>query len=43
MVSSKGVSIYEVSKLLEDSDLKVTEIYAHLRPDNLRNAVELLN
>lgn len=39
----KGVSIYEVSKLLGHSDLKVTEIYAHLRPENLRNAVELLN
>jgi integrase len=39
----KGVSIYEVSKLLGHSDLKVTEIYAHLRPENLRNAVDLLN
>jgi len=39
----KGVSIYEVSKLLGHSDLKVTEIYAHLSPENLRNAVELLN
>lgn len=39
----KGVSIYEVSKLLGHSDIKVTEIYAHLKPDNLRKAVELLN
>ena len=39
----KGVSIYEVSKLLGHSDMKVTEIYAHLSPENLRNAVELLN
>jgi integrase len=39
----RGVSIYEVSKLLGHSDIKVTEIYAHLKPDNLRNAVELLN
>lgn len=38
----KGVSIYEVSKLLGHSDIKVTEIYAHLKPENLRNAVELL-
>ncbi len=39
----RGVSIYEVSKLLGHSDIKVTEIYAHLKPENLRNAVELLN
>lgn len=39
----KGVNIYEVSKLLGHSDVRVTEIYAHLRPENLRNAVELLN
>lgn len=39
----KGVSIYEVSKLLGHSDIRVTQIYAHLTPDNLRSAVELLN
>jgi len=39
----KGVSIYEVSKLLGHSDIKVTEIYAQLTPDNLRSAIELLN
>lgn len=39
----KGVSIYEVSKLLGHSDIRVTQVYAHLTPDNLRNAVELLN
>lgn len=39
----RGVSIYEVSKLLGHSDIRVTQIYAHLRPENLRNAVELLN
>lgn len=39
----RGVSIYEVSKLLGHSDIKVTEIYAHLKPENLRSAVELLN
>lgn len=38
----KGVSIYEVSKLLGHSDIRVTQIYAHLKPENLRNAVELL-
>jgi len=39
----RGVSIHKVSKLLGHSDIKVTEIYTHLKPDNLRNAVELLN
>lgn len=39
----KGISIYEVSKLLGHSDIKTTEIYAHLTPDNLRSAVDLLN
>ena len=39
----KGVSIYEVSKLLGHADIKTTQIYAHLRSDDLRNAVELLN
>ena len=39
----KGVSIYEVSKLLGHADIKTTQIYAHLRSDDLRNAVELLD
>ena len=38
----RGVSIYEVSKLLGHSDLKVTQIYAHLRQENLENAVNKL-
>lgn len=38
----KGVSIYEVSKLLGHADIKTTQIYAHLRSDDLRRAVELL-
>jgi len=38
----KGVSIYEVSKLLGHADIKTTQIYAHLRSDDLRNAVERL-
>jgi integrase len=37
-----GVSIYEVSKLLGHSDIKTTQIYAHLREDDLRRSVELL-
>ena len=39
----RGVSLYEVSKLLGHTDIKTTQIYAHLRSDDLRNAVELLN
>lgn len=38
----RGVSIYEVSKLLGHSDLKVTQIYAHLKQDNLEAAVNKL-
>ena len=37
-----GVSIYVISKLLNHADIKTTEIYAHLRRDDLRNAVSLL-
>ena len=37
-----GVSIYEVSKLLGHSNLKVTVIYAHLSSEELRTAVETL-
>jgi len=39
----RGVSIYEVSKLLGHSDIKVTEIYSHLRTEDLRASVEKLN
>jgi integrase len=39
----RGVSIYEVSKLLGHSSVQVTEIYAHLKQENLREAVDLLN
>jgi site-specific recombinase XerD len=39
----KGVSIYEVSKLLGHADIKTTRIYVHLRSDDLRNAVEMLD
>ena len=38
----KGVSIHEVSKLLGHADIKTTQIYAHLRSDDLRNAVDKL-
>jgi site-specific recombinase XerD len=39
----RGVSIYEVSKLIGHSDIKVTEIYSHLRAEDLRESVEKLN
>ena len=37
-----GVSIYLVSKLLGHADIKTTEIYAHLRREDLRDAVNHL-
>jgi site-specific recombinase XerD len=40
---SKGVSIYEVSKLLGHSSVNVTQIYAHLRTEDLRASINLLN
>jgi len=39
----RGVSIYHVSKLLTHSDLRVTQIYSHLRTEDLLKSVELLN
>ena len=41
-LTQKGVSIYIIKELLGHIDIKTTMIYAHLTPDNLRNAVELL-
>ena len=38
----KGVSIYEVSKLLGHADIKTTQIYAHLRGDDLRKSIDKL-
>ena len=37
-----GVSIYEVSKLLGHSNIRTTEIYAHLEIGNLHEAVKKL-
>jgi len=39
----RGCSIYVAKELAGHSQISVTENYAHLRPENLRNAVELLN
>ena len=35
-----GVSLYDVSKMLGHSTIKTTEIYAHLAPDHLQEAVK---
>jgi site-specific recombinase XerD len=35
----KGVSIFEVQKLLGHSDIKVTQIYSHLAASDLHGAV----
>jgi len=39
----KGVSIYQVSKLLGHANVETTEIYSHLRAEDLRSAVNVLN
>ena len=39
----KGVPVYTISKLLGHSDIKVTEIYSHLRPEDLKTAINTLN
>jgi integrase len=42
-LAKRGVSLLIIKELLGHTDIKTTMIYAHLRPENLRNAVELLN
>ena len=39
----KGVPIYQVSKLLTHSDLRVTQIYSHLTENDLREAINKLS
>ena len=43
LLVQKGVTIYEVSKLLGHADVKTTEIYSHLRAEDLRSAIDKLN
>jgi site-specific recombinase XerD len=38
----RGVSIYEVSKLLGHSTITVTERYSHLSPSNSENSVKII-
>ena len=35
----EGVPLFEVSKLLRHASIQMTERYAHLAPDHLRDAV----
>ena len=39
----KGVSLYIVSKLMGHSDTKTTQIYSHLRTEDLQSSINLLN
>ena len=38
----RGVNIYDVSKLLGHASVQTTQIYAHLRNDDLQKAVNVL-
>ena len=42
MLLNKGASIYEIKELLGHQDVKVTQIYAHLRTDRKRALIEML-
>lgn len=42
MLLSKGASIYEIKELLGHRDVKVTQIYAHLRVERKRALIEML-
>lgn len=35
-----GVSLYQVDRLLGESDTKTTEIYAHLQPESMHDVVQ---
>ncbi len=38
----KGVSVFVVKELLGHEDIKTTQIYSHLKTENLSEAVNLL-
>jgi len=38
----KGVEIYRISELLGHSSVEMTKVYAHLSPDYLSDAVNLI-
>ncbi len=38
----RGVSIYQVSRLLGHSSVNITAVYSHLQPDDLRESVDKL-
>lgn len=43
LLVQRGVSIYQVSRLLTHSDIRVTQIYSHLTEQDLLKAVNQLN
>ncbi|MFA5805026.1 MAG: tyrosine-type recombinase/integrase [Melioribacteraceae bacterium] len=42
VLAQKGVSLYIIKELLGHEDLATTQIYSHLQPQNLKDAVNLL-
>jgi integrase len=42
-ILQRGGSMLNVSKILRHSDIKVTQIYSHIRPEDLLKSVELLD
>lgn len=42
MLLDKGASIYEIKEMLGHQDVKVTQIYAHIREDRKRALVQML-
>lgn len=43
MLVKEGIQLYTVKELLGHSDLKMTQRYAHLAPDNLQDAAKALD
>ncbi len=42
-LAKSGIDLYRISKLMGHSDIRTTEIYAHIAPDDLREAILTLN